>query len=125
MIRAARFALGLLAVLVFVNAAYAQKPGVGTWNLTTVSPISETKSVLEIREEGGKIVAVGKSAQGERKYDSAVIDGSSVTLVITIAYEGNPMVITYTGKIDGAKMEGDADFGGLATGTWSATAAPK
>ena len=31
------------------------------------------------------------------------------------------MVITYNGKIDAAKMEGEADFGGLATGTWSAT----
>ncbi len=123
MIRAARLAVGLLAVLVLANAAYAQKPGIGTWDLTTVSPISETKSVLEIREEGGKIVAVGKSAQGERKYDSAVIEGSTVTLVVTISYEGNPMVITYTGTIDGAKIEGTADFGGLATGTFSATAA--
>lgn len=122
MTNAARFVLTSLAVLVFVNAAYAQKPGLGTWNLTTVSPLSETKSVLEIREEGGKIVAVGKGAQGERKYDSVAIEGTSVTLVITISYEGNPMVITYTGKIDGANMAGEADFGGLATGTWSATA---
>ena len=43
-------------------------------------------------------------------------------MVITIAYNGSPMVITYTGKIDKAKMEGEADYGGLATGTWSATA---
>ena len=43
-------------------------------------------------------------------------------MVITIAYNGSPMIITYTGKIDGAKMEGEADYGGLATGTWSATA---
>jgi hypothetical protein len=122
MIRSLRFVLGIVAMLAFVNLAYAQKPGLGTWSLTTVSPLSETKSVLEIREEGGKIVAVGKGAQGERKYDSAVIDGSNVTLVVTISYEGNPMVITYTGKIDGEKMEGAADFGGLATGTWSAVA---
>lgn len=122
MIKSVRIAVGLLAVLVFVNAADAQKPGIGTWDLTTVSPISETKSVLEIREEDGKVVAVGKSAQGERKDDSAVIEGSTVTLVVTIAYEGLPMVITYTGKIDGAKMSGEADFGGMATGTWSAVA---
>ena len=111
------------SVLMLASTVYAQNPAIGTWDLTTISPVSETKSVLEIRQEGDTIVAVGKSPQGERKYDSAVIEGSNVTLVITVSYEGSPMVITYTGKVDGAKMEGAADFGGLATGTWSATAA--
>jgi hypothetical protein len=118
-----RIVVATVAVFVIAAAAQAQNAAIGTWDLTTVSPVSETKSVLEIRQEGDKLVAVGKSAQGERKYDSAVVDGSTVTLVITVAYEGSPMVITYTGKIDGAKIEGTADFGGLATGTFSATAA--
>jgi len=42
--------------------------------------------------------------------------------VITISYNGSPMTITYNGTIDKTKMEGEADFGGLATGTWSAVA---
>lgn len=117
---ALRIAVATVAMFVTAAAAQAQNAAIGTWDLTTVSPVSETKSVLEIRQEDGKLVAVGKSAQGERKYDSAVIEGSTVTLVITVTYEGSPMVITYTGKIDGAKMEGEADFGGLATGTFSA-----
>jgi hypothetical protein len=117
---ALRIAVATVAVFVTAAAAQAQNAAIGTWDLTTVSPISETKSVLEIRQEDGKLVAVGKSEQGERKYDSAAIEGSNVTLVITIAYEGSPMVITYTGKLDGAKIEGSADFGGLATGTFSA-----
>ena len=115
----------VLAAVVFVvsaSAAFAQKPAVGSWDLTTISPEGEFKSTLVIREEGGTLVAVGKSAQGERPYDSIALEGNKITLVITISYNGSPMVITYTGKIDGAKMEGDADYGGLATGTWSATA---
>ena len=120
---ALRIAVATVAVFVSAAAAQAQNAAIGTWDLTTVSPVSETKSVLEIRKEGDKLVAVGKSAQGERPYDKVEIEGSNITLVITVAYEGSPMVITYTGKIDGAKIEGSADFGGLATGTWSATAA--
>lgn len=123
MMKSVRLILGTLAVLAFVNPAFAQTTAIGTWNLTTVSPLSETKSVLEIRKEGDKLVAVGKSAQGERPYDNVTVEGTSITLVITINYEGSPMVITYTGKIDGAKIDGTADFGGLATGTFSATAA--
>lgn len=124
MTRAVRVVFALLVIVLSASVLHAQSTGLGTWNLTTVSPLSETKSVLEIRKEGDKLVAVGKNAQGgERAYDKVAIEGSSITLVVTISYEGNPMVITYAGKIDGDKIEGSADFGGLATGTFSATAA--
>ena len=76
------------ALLLIASSAIAQKAGVGTWDLTTISPEGEFKS----------------------------------TLVITISYNGSPMVITYNGQIDKDKMGGEADYGGLATGTWSATA---
>ena len=122
MLNAGRVLIATCAIAVFASSAFAQKAAVGTWDLTTISPEGEFKSTLVIREEGGKLVAAGKSAQGERPYDSIAVEGSTITMVITIAYNGSPMIITYTGKIDGAKMEGEADYGGLATGTWSATA---
>ena len=75
-----------------------------------------------VREEGGTLKAFGKSAQGERAYDSITVDADKITLVITISYNGSPMVITYSGKVDKDKMAGEADYGGLATGTWSAVA---
>lgn len=109
------FALALSA-----STAFAQNAALGTWDLTTVSPEGEFKSVMEVRQDGDKLVAVGKNPQGERPYDSVAVEGNKITLVITIAYNGSPMTITYTGKIDGAKIEGEADYGGLATGTFSA-----
>ena len=120
--KSVRVLVASLALIVFASSAFAQKAAIGTWELTTISPEGEFKSTLVIREEAGKLAAAGKSAQGERPYDSVVVEGSKITMVVTISYNGSPMVITYTGKIDGAKMEGDADYGGLATGTWSATA---
>ena len=51
---------------------------------------------------------------------SSHLRNRNVKLVLTINYQGSPMTITYTGVVDGKKMSGDADFGGLATGTWSA-----
>ena len=122
MLNAGRVLIATCAVIVVASSAFAQKGAVGTWDLTTISPEGEFKSTLVIREDGGKLAAAGKSAQGERPYDSIAVEGSQITMVITISYNGSPMVITYTGKIDGMKMEGDADYGGLATGTWSATA---
>ena len=115
-----RIAIVAAALVLTASAAHAQTAALGTWDLTTVSPEGEFKSVMEVREDAGKLIAVGKSPQGERKYDSVAVEGSNITLVITIDYNGSPMTITYMGKIDGAKIEGSADYGGLATGTFSA-----
>ncbi len=120
MTKSVRAFLAAFAFVVFASSVQAQNPALGSWDLTTVSPEGEFKSVLVVREEDGKLKAVGKSPQGERPYDSIAVDGSTITMVVTIDYNGSPMVITYTGKFDKAKMEGEADYGGLATGTWSA-----
>jgi len=115
-----RIAVATVVILLSASVAHAQQAALGTWDLTTISPEGEFKSVMEIRTEGDKLVAVGKSPQGERKYDSVAVEGSNLTMVITIDYNGSPMTITYVGKIDGPKIEGSADYGGLATGTFSA-----
>ncbi len=115
-----RLAVATLALVLSAATAFAQNAALGTWDFTTLSPEGEFKSVMEVRQEGDKLVAIGKSPQGERPYDSVAVEGNKITLVITISYNGSPMTITYTGKIDGAKIEGDADYGGLATGTFTA-----
>jgi hypothetical protein len=122
MTKSVRVFLAAFAFVVFASAVHAQNPAIGSWDFTTISPEGENKSTLVIREVDGQLKAFGKSPQGERPYDSIAVDGNKITLVITISYNGSPMVITYNGKVDAAKMEGDADFGGLATGSWSATA---
>jgi hypothetical protein len=114
--------LSVLAILAVATTAQAQKAAIGSWDFTAVSPVGETKSVLVIKEEGGALTAIVKGAQGERPLDKVAVDGAKITLVLTVTYEGSPMVITYTGTIEEGKMGGEADFGGLATGTWNATA---
>lgn len=102
------------------GTARAQNAALGAWELTTQSPEGSFVSQLEVREEDGKLTAVGKSSQGERAYDSIDVEGSKIVLVITIDYNGTPLTITFRGEITDKAMAGDADFGGMATGTWSA-----
>lgn len=117
-----RALLASFVLIASTSSVFAQKPGVGTWAFTTISPEGETKSTLVISEDSGKYKAVAKSERGERPYDSVAVEGNTISLVLTISYNGSPMTITYNGKIDKDNMAGEADFGGLATGTWSATA---
>src|SRR5262245_37621666 len=107
-----RTAVAALAVVTMVGVAQAQNAAVGSWDITTVSPEGTSTSMLVVSEEGGKLKAVGKSPRGERPYDSIEVKGNKITLVITISYNGSPMVITYNGTIDGKNMSGEADFGG-------------
>ena len=122
MTKSVRVVLATFVLALFASAVHAQNPAIGAWDLTTISPEGEFKSMLVVREEDGKLKAFGMSPKGERPYDSANVEGSKITLVVTISYNGTPMVITYSGTIDKTKMGGEADYGGLATGTWSATA---
>lgn len=122
MMKALRVALAAFVLVASPSVLQAQKAAIGTWDFVTISPEGENKSTLVVREVEGVLKAFGKSPAGERAYDSIAVDGNKITLVITISYNGSPMVITYTGKVDAGKMDGEADFGGLATGTWSATA---
>ena len=123
MLKAARGLVVAFALIVSASTLHAQNSkAVGSWTMTTSSPQGETQTNLVISEEGGKLKAVAKSERGERPYESIAVDGSKITFAITISFNGSPMTINYSGKIDGAKMDGEADFGGLATGTWSAVA---
>ena len=114
--------VSLLVLMVgIVVAQAAQTPDVvGTWEMTTNSPLGTTMNTLIISKDGDKLKALAKGERGERAYDSLEVQGSQVTLVLTIDFQGMPMVITYSGRIDKDGMSGDADFGGQAQGTWSA-----
>ena len=110
----------VLAVLACVLPAAAQDAAFGTWQLTTVSPEGEFSSVVEIRKEGETVVMVGKGRNGERKFDSVAVAGEKIAFSVTIQYNGSPMVLAYHGDIKGGTMEGGVDFGGLASGSFSA-----
>ena len=118
-----RMCVALVVVLGLGASLIAQAPAVdivGNWDITTTSPISEQTNTMVVSKEGESLKGVVKGDAGELPYDKIALKGSDVTIVLTIDYQGSPMVITYTGAVDGKKMGGDADFGGLAQGTWSA-----
>ena len=116
------FIFSVVALFLFCAAGRAAQNVdiVGAWEMTTNSPEGTTTNTMIVSNVDGKLKAVAKSERGERPYDSVEVQGSNVTIVLTITYQGSPMVITYSGKIDKTEMSGAADFGGLAQGTWTA-----
>lgn len=109
----------LLAAMPFAQSAPAPEV-FGEWELTTLSPVGENTNTVEFKKDGEAAKAVAKSPQGERAYDSTQVDGNKVTLVMTIDFQGQPMTITYMGTLADNQINGTADFGGMAQGSFSA-----
>ena len=103
------------------SLSFAQAPDViGEWELTTISPVGENTNTVEVRKDGDAVKAFAKGPQGERAYDSTAVEGDKVTLVLTVDFQGQPMTITYMGTVAENQINGSADFGGLAQGSFSA-----
>ena len=109
----------LLVAMPLAQAAAAPEY-LGEWELTTNSPVGESTNTVEFKKDADGLKAIAKSPQGERPYDSVAVEGDKITLVLTIDYQGQPMVITYSGTISEKSINGSADFGGLALGDFSA-----
>ncbi|HLF84624.1 MAG TPA: hypothetical protein VI837_10655 [Blastocatellia bacterium] len=93
---------------------------VGSWDITVESPQGKNQSLLVIKKDGEKLGGTIKGARGERPLESVALNGSNITFVVKANIQGQDMVFTYKGKVEKDSMKGDADFGGFATGTWSA-----
>ena len=114
------FAAVLLSIAQVNSFARPQSSVVGTWDVTIESPQGKRNAMLVIKQDGGKLTGAMKSQAGERPLDSITLKGNDITFAITRNIQGQDMVITYKGKVEKDSMKGDADFGGFATGAWSA-----
>jgi len=113
------FTLFTFVFFLIVARAQAQS-AVGNWDITIESPQGSRTSQLIIKQDGDKLTGVMKSPRGERPLDSVTVKGSDITMMMKVNAQGQDLVITYKGKIEKDKMSGEADFGGFASGAWSA-----
>ncbi len=104
----------LLFVLTSANFVSAQTVS-GDWDVTVVSPQGERTMKVTFTQEGETL----KGSMGPLPVSGSV-KGSDVTIKYTVKFQDNDLPITMTGKLAGDAMKGEADFGGLAQGEWSA-----
>ncbi len=100
---------GLLVV------AHAQTDVSGSWTLTIVSDQGSNPAPVMLEQDGDML----KGTFGESDLEGT-IDGSDITMTSEIESPVGPMTLTFTGMVDGSDMKGTVDFGGLASGSWTA-----
>ena len=70
-----RVLVATLALIVSASSVFAQKPVVGTWDLTTISPEGEFKSTLVIREDSPEPATILFMVEGGLVYLDKAVDG--------------------------------------------------
>jgi hypothetical protein len=120
----------LTAVLVLVAEgllAQAAADVAGEWDVTVNSPQGTNQGLLTLKKDGDNWAGTWKSPRGERQLQEITLKGNELRFAMKVTLQGQEAVFTYTGTLDKGALKGTADFGGLATGDWSAvrhTAAP-
>jgi hypothetical protein len=128
---ARRFAIVIVAMLAVAVPAFAQdKPKepqkdapkidvTGTWDLAVETPQGTMTLSSVFKQEGEKLTGTQSSQMGETPLEGTV-KGADIAFVIVFDMQGQPMTITYAGKIDGESMSGTIEFGSFGSSTWTA-----
>ncbi len=108
-----------VAVLITLGGgllAIAQTDVSGSWTLTITSDQGANPSPMMIEQEGDML----KGTIGEAPLEGS-ITGSDIKLSYEIdAPQIGPLTLSLTGMVDGSDMKGTVDFGGFASGSWTA-----
>jgi hypothetical protein len=112
------FAVLATFLLMAVSALALAADISGTWN-STVNLGDQTGSpTFVFRQDGEKLTGTYSGALGDAKL-TGTIKGNE----ITFDFEASGFAVHYAGKLnsDGKKIEGIVDYGGQASGTFTAT----
>jgi len=108
-------AIGVLTAV----PAFAQTNVAGDWDFTINSPQGSNTTRVTLKQDAEKLSGLFKSPAGELPF-TGTMDGSDMKFTFTINFQGMPLDIAMTGKVDGDSIAGKANFGGFAEGDWTA-----
>ena len=111
------FVLGF--AFVFAGSASAQTSVAGDWDAVFNTPGGPLPLKLILKVDGEKLTGTAKRSRGDVAL-TGTIKGEDIIFSYTIDYNGNPITLTFTGKVKGDSMSGSVSFNGEASDDWSA-----
>ena len=113
--------LAVLTMMILATASlFAATDLTGTWNAKVDLGTQTGAPTFELKQDGEKLTGKYSGALGDAPL-TGTVKGSDVTW----DFEASGAAVHYVGKIsaDGNKIEGTVDYGGQASGTFTATRA--
>ena len=116
------FAIGL--VLFGTGSVSAQTSSVaGEWDAVYNTPGGPRAFKLVFAVDGEKITGTAKRSNGDVPL-TGTIKGDDISFNYTISYNGNGVLLTFSGKVKGDTMGGTVYFNESASDEWSAKRLP-
>lgn len=94
----------------------------GTWNVSVELPNMTANPTIVLKQDGEKLTGDYVSAQYGKFAITGTAKGSDVTFGFSMAIEGSPLNVNYTGTVqkDGS-LAGSVNYGDMMSGTFTAT----
>jgi hypothetical protein len=105
--------------LVFAGVVSAQKTVAGDWDAQFNTPGGPQPLTLILKVDGEKLTGTAKRSRGDVAL-TGTVKGDDIAFAYTIEYNGNPVTLTFTGKVKGDTMAGTVSFNESASDEWSA-----
>jgi len=103
-----------LAVLVLGLAIPALAADIsGQWTATFNTQVGEQHYTFTFKVDGEKLTGTAKSDNGNVTIENGTVKGDDVSFVENLDYQGQKLVITYTGKVSGDEIKFTRDVGGF------------
>jgi len=113
----------IVAVLITLSGgllALAQTDVSGAWTLTIDAGQGANDAPMMLEQDGDMLTGTFGTAETETPVEGT-ITANDITMTVNIdAPQVGPMTLTFSGMVDGSDMEGTVDFGGFASGNWTA-----
>ncbi len=87
----------------------------GQWTATFDTQIGEQHYTYTFKADGEKLTGTAKNDRGTTDIQQGTIKGDDVSFVENLNFDGNQIVITYTGKISGDEIKLTRKVGDFAT----------
>ncbi len=100
--------------------AIAQTDVSGDWTITIDAGQGANDAPMMLKQDGDTLTGTVGAEAAEAPVEGT-INGSDITLTYEIdAPQVGALTLSFTGMVDGSNMKGTVDFGGFATGNWTA-----
>lgn len=94
-----------------VSPALAAGAVTGTWDIVEETPQGEMEGVLMIEESGSGHTGSINVADQKNELQNVAVDGNEVTFDRTVETPNGNLDLSYTGTVEGDKIEGTIDAG--------------
>lgn len=101
-----------LAVLIAVTAsAQDKKPEItGTWKSSFTNQDGQVReTTIKLKAEGEKLTGTVSGRNNDTAIEEGKIKGDEISFQVTREFNGNKMVVKYTGKVSGDTIKGKSE----------------